>query len=85
MNVILDQYAARNCELTHIKLDVAPPEGVGLTCRHGALPWPVQEKHGHVDDPLEAIALVVILSMECRKGVMYQPIVNGFEPLQGPI
>ena len=58
-------------EISHIKLDVAPLEGVGLTWRYGALPWPVQEKHGHKDDPLEAIAFVVVLLVECREGVMY--------------
>ena len=48
-------------------------------------PGRFRKKHGHVDDPLEAIALVVILPVECREGVMYQPNVNGFEPLWGTI
>ena len=45
----------------------------------------VREKHGHVDKPHEEVALVVILSVECGEGVVYQSGVDGFEPLRGPI
>ena len=65
-------------ELSHIQLDVAPPEWVGFTLIHRALTWPVKKKYGHVYDPLEAIAFVVVLSVELREGVMYQPNINGF-------
>ena len=48
-------------------------------------PGRFRKKHGHVDEPLEAFTLVVILSVECGEGVMYQSDVDGFEPLRGPI
>ena len=41
--------------------------------------YDIQLYMGHLQlDVLEAIALVVILSVEFRKGVMYQPNINGF-------
>ena len=49
------------------------------------LTWQVKEKSGNVYDPLEAIALVVLLPVERCEGVMYKPNIYGFEPLRGDI